>query len=134
MSKSIRVLIVDDNELTRSLLQFILRSDEYNVVGEATNAREGMEMARKFSPDVILLDHNMPNGYGLDIVAPLRQMLPESIILMVTTQSDQKVVNGAMERGANGFVVKPFNTTSVLATMREATKKFVLASPAKLQG
>lgn len=128
---AVRVLIVDDNELTRSLLQLILRGAEYNIVGEAVEAKSGLEMAKKLNPQVILLDQNMPNGNGLDIVAPLRAALPESIILMVTTQSDERAIQLAMARGANGYVVKPFNTASVLETMRQASQKFVLAAPAK---
>jgi len=128
----VRVLIVDDNELTRSLLQLILRGGSYNVVGEATNAQMGLELAKKLKPDVILLDQNMPNGNGLDIIEPLRAGLPNAVILMVTTQNDNRVINGAMERGANGFIVKPFNTASVLETMAKATEKFVLAPAARL--
>ncbi|WP_338845532.1 response regulator [Massilia sp. W12] len=131
-NKPIRVLIVDDNELTRSLLGVIMRSGDYQVVGEATTAKEGLEMARKLHPDVVLLDHNMPNGYGVDIVAPLRTSLPNAVILMVTTQNEKKMIDLALERGANGFVVKPFNTASVLETMRSSTGKFVIAAAARL--
>lgn len=132
MSQAIRIVVVDDNDLTRSLLHVILRGGEYVVVGEATTAKEGLELAKKLRPDVVLLDQNMPNGNGLDIIQPLRAALPDLIILMVTTQSDEKVIRGAMERGANGFVVKPFNTASVLESMRKATQQFVLAAPARV--
>ncbi len=131
--KAVRVLIIDDNELTRSLLQLILRGGSYNVVGEATNAQMGLELARKLHPQVVLLDQNMPNGNGLEIIQPLRASLPQAVILMVTTQNDERVIKGAMERGANGFVVKPFNTSSVLETMSKATEKFILAPAARLK-
>ena len=130
---AIQVLIIDDNELTRSLLQLILRGGSYNVVGEATNAQMGLELAKKLKPQVVLLDQNMPNGNGLEIIQPLRAALPHAVILMVTTQNDERVIRGAMERGANGFVVKPFNTASVLESMAKATEKFVLAPAARLQ-
>ena len=129
----VRVLIIDDNELTRSLLQLILRGNAYKVIGEATHAQMGLEMAIKLKPQVILLDQNMPNGNGLDIIEPLRAKLPHAVILMVTTQNDQKVIRGAMERGASGFVVKPFNTASVLETMAKASEKFILAPAARPQ-
>lgn len=130
--KPIRVLVVDDNDLTRALLSVILRSGEYEVVAEATTAKEGLEMARKLHPDVVLLDHNMPNGYGVDIVEPLRQSLPQSVILMVTTQNEKRVVELAIERGANGFVVKPFNTATVLETMKKSTSEFTYAPAARV--
>lgn len=131
---AVRVLIIDDNELTRSLLQLILRSGEYNVVGEAIDAKTGLEMAKKLHPQVVLLDQNMPNGNGVDILPPLRTALPDAVILMVTTQSDERIIRTAMERGANGFVVKPFNTASVHETMRKASQKFLVVPPARLQG
>lgn len=130
--RAVRVVIVDDNELTRSLLQLILRGGSYNVVGEATNAKMGLDLALKLKPDVVLLDQNMPNGNGIDIIQPIHASLPNTVVLMVTTQSDQRIINGAMERGANGFIVKPFNTASVLETMAKATEKFVLAAPARV--
>jgi two-component system chemotaxis response regulator CheY len=111
----------------------ILRGGSYNVVGEATNAQGGLELAKKLKPQVVLLDQNMPNGNGLEIIQPLRAALPNSVILMVTTQNDERVIRSAMERGANGFVVKPFNTASVLESMAKATEKFVLAPAARLQ-
>lgn len=126
----LRVLIIDDNELTRSLLQLILRSAKYDVVGDAADAQSGLAMAKSLFPDIILLDNNMPGGNGIDIVKPLRMALPKAIILMVTTSSEQEVIDAAIVAGASGFVLKPFNTQSVLNTIAESGRQFVLANPA----
>jgi DNA-binding NarL/FixJ family response regulator len=126
----LRVLIVDDNDLTRSLLQIILRGAKFDVVGEAATAAEGLSTAKSLRPDIVLLDNNMPGGNGIDIVKPLRTALPKSMILMVTTNSEDEVIQSAMRQGANGFVVKPFNTMSVIQTINDARKHFVFADPA----
>lgn len=126
----LRVLIIDDNELTRSLLNVILRGSQYKVIGEAADASSGLTMAKSLRPNIILLDNNMPNGNGIDIVKPLKMALPRAVILMVTTQSEEETIRAAMELGASGFVIKPFNTQSVLGTIAEASKHFVLAAPA----
>lgn len=126
----LRVLIIDDNELTRSLLQLILRGAKYNVVGDAADAQSGLAMAKSLHPDIILLDNNMPGGNGIGIVKPLRMALPKAVILMVTTSSEQEVIDAAMVSGASGFVLKPFNTQSVLNTIATSSRQFVLANPA----
>lgn len=129
-TRPLQVLIIDDNELTRSLLKVILRSSTYQVAGEAADASSGLAMAKSLRPQIILLDNNMPNGNGIDIIKPLKQALPKAVILMVTTQSEDEIIQAAMELGASGFVIKPFNTQSVLGTIANASKHFVLASPA----
>jgi two-component system, chemotaxis family, chemotaxis protein CheY len=129
-AQPLRVVIIDDNELTRSLLRVILRGALYQVVGEAVDAASGLAMGKSLRPDIILLDNNMPNGNGVDIIKPLKQAVPKAVILMVTTQSEEEMIQAAMDRGASGFVVKPFNTQSVLGTIAKASKHFVLAAPA----
>lgn len=131
--RSLKVLVVDDNELTRSLQRLILRGGQYDVVGEAETAQAALEMAKRFHPDIILLDNNMPGGKGIDVVPELRRILPKAVILMVTTQSEQDMIDAAMARGASGFVIKPFNTLSLLNTIADASRHFVLAEAAKPQ-
>lgn len=133
MNKPLHILVIDDNELTRALLRVILRGAEYNVVGEASDARTGLSMAKNLQPDIILLDNNMPNGTGLDILPELKGILPKTVILMVTTNNDEQTIETAMARGASGFVIKPFNTESVLGTMKKVRDKFILASAAGLK-
>lgn len=128
--RPVRVLITDDNLLTRSLLKVILRSAEYDVIGEAGDTTTAMGLARVLRPDVIFLDNSMPGETGLSILKPLKAMLPGVLILMVTTSHDDATVQAAMDGGANGFVVKPFNTESVLGTLKKATEKFVMAAAA----
>ncbi len=127
---SSNVLVIDDNELTRSLLMLILRGGKYNVVGGAENVARGVAMAKSLRPDVVLLDNHMPDGDGVDCIKAIRKELPKAIILMVTANSEKEVVDKAMMMGANGFVIKPFNTQSVLGTIDRASKQFILVDPA----
>lgn len=105
----------------------------YDVVGEAATAKAALEMAKNLHPNIILLDNNMPGGKGIDIVPELRRALPRAVILMVTTQSEQDMIDAAIRRGASGFVIKPFNTQSLLDTIANASRHFVLAEAAKPQ-
>ncbi len=128
--KSIRVLIVDDFDLTRSLLQVILRSDRFDIVGEASDGQAGLDMAIKLRPDIILLDNFMPGKSGMDILPELRAKLPSAEILMVTAADEVDQVKLAMTLGANGYIVKPFNSVTVLETLNKSREKFVHASAA----
>ncbi|HXA48262.1 MAG TPA: response regulator, partial [Burkholderiaceae bacterium] len=66
--KSVNVLIIDDNEMTRALLRTILSAEGYIVVAEASNSKNGLEQALKVKPDVICLDILMPDGSGIDVL------------------------------------------------------------------
>jgi two-component system chemotaxis response regulator CheY len=76
-NKDISVLIVDDNDMTRETLRVILRSEDYNVVGEATDGDTAHEIAERLQPNIILLDVVMPKVSGLEALKSIRMMLPE---------------------------------------------------------
>lgn len=122
VDKKITVLIVDDNASTRMLLRAIVREDErYVLVGEASNGTDAIEMALRLKPQIICLDNVMPKVSGLDVLQAVRPQLPGTVILMVTGSSDRETVQAAIQNGANGYIVKPFNAARVLAAMEQAT-------------
>ncbi|QJQ06844.1 response regulator transcription factor [Undibacterium piscinae] len=129
----IRVVIVDDYDMTRTLLKIILRGEQFDVIGEATDGQSGVEMCLKLKPDIILLDVIMPIMNGIDALEKIRAHLPQTLVMMVTGNDDESVVNEAIKKGASGYIVKPFNTASVIETMNQAREKFILRNPASLQ-
>jgi two-component system chemotaxis response regulator CheY len=130
MSGPLRILIVDDNDLSRALLGVILRGDEFDIVGEAGDADTGLALAIKLAPEVILLDVMMPGTLGLDAIRSFKQLLPKAAVMMVSAQDDDECVQHALREGANGYVIKPFNTQSVLQTIRELRTSFTVGQPA----
>ncbi len=122
------VLIVDDNEMTRTLLRTILVSDGYHIAGESKNSKSGLEDALEKEPDVILLDILLPDGSGVDILKQLTKELPKTIVLMVTGKRDIETVKECLEHGAKGFIIKPFNATTVLKTVKDAIVRAAQAS------
>lgn len=109
-----RVLIIDDNELTRTVLRMIIHGNGYDVVGEASLAETGLERALQLKPDIVCLDIQMPDRDGLEILASLVARLPGTSVLMVSAHNQQGSVHAALARGAQGFIVKPFNSGTVL--------------------
>jgi len=126
---SLRILIIDDSDLSCALLGVILRSDNYTIVGVANDANTGLSLALSEKPDVIFLDIVMPEKSGLEVLVPLRKSLPDAAIVMVSGVEDNDMVTSAIQLGANGYIIKPFNTSSVIGTMRKIKEKFVVAKP-----
>jgi len=116
----VRVLIVDDNEMTRTLLRTILNGDGYKIVGEASNGKNGLDQALKLKPDIVCLDILMPDGSGVDVLKQIVKDLPKTIVLMVTGKRDADTVRECLGSGAKGFIIKPFNAAIVLKVVKDA--------------
>ncbi len=121
--RNVNVLIIDDNDMMREVLRVTLRSDGYNVVGEATDGMAGLEMVAKLKPDVICLDIQMPKINGLNVLKMVKEKLPRTAVLMITGQSERSIVQEALAGGASGFILKPFNTGTILSTMEKVVAK-----------
>lgn len=121
--KKLTVLIVDDNEMTREVLRVTLRADGYNVIGEAADGEAGLELALKLRPNIVCLDVLMPKVSGLDALKQLKEKLPQTIVLMVTGSRDRDTIQTALQNGANGFILKPFTASTVLAAIEKAVPK-----------
>ncbi len=117
------VLLIDDNDVMRSLLRGMLRGEDYEVVGEARNGDQGFEMALRLQPDIICLDIDMPVKNGIEVLPALREKLPAARIFMITGHTERSMVQAAIEGGASGYIVKPFNAAKVLDTLAATAEK-----------
>jgi two-component system response regulator NreC len=103
----IRVLIVDDHAVLRQSLRHLLESSPgVEVVGDAGNGREAVEMAEKLKPDVVLMDSVMPGLNGIEATRQIRKRLPKVRVLMLTGYMEDEQVSNALKAGASGYVVK----------------------------
>ncbi len=125
-NKDISILIVDDSDVTRETLRVILRGEEYNVVGEATDGDAAHEMAIKLKPDIILLDVLMPKVSGLEALKSIKLVMPDILIMMVTATTDSSTISEAVQGGISGFITKPFNAKKVLDAVDAVTEKIRL--------
>lgn len=126
-----RVLIVDDNETMRSVLRMILLEAEYEVIGEASNGVMALEQTFRLEPDIVCLDVVMPEMDGLAVLKQIHDTLPHVIVLMITSNTDRATVQAAIDRGAFGYIIKPFNAARVVDMLRAARSKIAkkLAQP-----
>lgn len=126
-NKDISVLIVDDNDMTRETLRVILRSDDYNVIGEATDGDVALDMVTKLKPNIVLLDVIMPKVSGIEALKSIRLVSSDVSILMVTANKDQETVTEAVKAGISGYIIKPFNAKKVLDTVQQVAAKIRLS-------
>ncbi len=104
---TIRILIADDHGIVRQGLRMYLQFDpDLEVVGEAANGKEALELAVKLRPDIILMDILMPRMDGLEATAAVRQALPDTEVLALTSVLDDALIHKTIRAGAIGYLLK----------------------------
>jgi two-component system chemotaxis response regulator CheY len=116
-------MIVDDNDIMRSLLRGMLRGEDYDVIGEARNGNQAVDMADRLKPDIVCLDVLMPEKTGLEALCEIKAANPDIEVVMITGNADADTVQQAIENGACGFIIKPFNAAKVLDALARATAR-----------
>ena len=107
MTKSIRVLVVDDFKSFRQWVCSKLRKQaRFSLIGEAVDASEALQKARRLDPDLILLDVSLPEASGIAVQRQLHLILPSARTLFLTACDDDEVVQSALSDGAGGYVLK----------------------------
>ncbi len=122
-----RVLIAEDEALIRMDLKEMLEEEGHEVVGEARDGAEAIELARELRPDVVFMDINMP---GVDGIEAARTVGEEHLapVVMVTAFSQAGYVEQASQAGAMAYVVKPFSRADVLPAMQVAVSRYAETS------
>ncbi len=115
-----RIVIVEDNEISRTLLRTLLRNAGYEVIGEARDGLSGLELVDRLQPDLVCLDVIMPKLDGMKVLAKLRRETPDIPVLMITGHADREAVENMIKEGASGIVVKPFNAKKVLEAVERS--------------
>lgn len=107
------LLIVDDAAFMRLNLKNILK-DKYEIVGEAENGIEAVEMYKEENPDYVTMDITMPEMDGLEAIKAIMDIDPEAQIIVCSAMGQQKMVIQAIDAGAKDFIVKPFKDERVI--------------------
>lgn len=116
----IRVLIADDHHVVRRGLLFFLKTQkDIEVIGEAKNGLEAVELAEKLQPDIILMDLVMPEMDGIQATKRIKAKCPKIEILMLTSFSDRDHVVPAMEAGAAGYQLKDIEPDDLVQSIRQ---------------
>ena len=113
------VLIVDDSSFMRRIIRHIVIKNGYDVVGEATNGRVGVEKFKELNPDIVTMDLVMDEMNGIDALKLIMAENPAANVIMVSSMGQDVVVRDAIVTGAKNFLLKPFDEKQVIEAMKK---------------
>jgi DNA-binding NarL/FixJ family response regulator len=126
----IRVLIADDHFVVRDGLTVMLESsDEFEVVGQAEDGREAIQLTEQLQPDVVLLDIQMPKMDGIEATYRIRRQFPKIQVVILSTFDQDEYIYQSLQAGAKGYVLKDSGLDELLAVVRAAARGESLLSP-----
>lgn len=114
------VLVVDDSALIRKMLIKLLNENGYQVVGEATNGEEGVELYKELEPDIVTLDITMPVMDGVTALKKIKEYDPEAMVAMISAAGQKDKLMDALREGAELFFTKPFNAQEVITSLKSS--------------
>jgi len=126
----ITILIADDHDVVRDGLRLILESeDDFEVVGEAANGAEAVQLCSELNPQVVLMDLRMPGMDGLTAIKHIRQQQPDSNIVILTTYNEDALMIDGLRSGARSYLLKDTKRQVLFDTLRAAARGDSLLSP-----
>ena len=109
-----RILIVDDAAFMRMMIKDILTKNGYQVVGEAADGAQAVELYKEHHPDLVTMDITMPEMDGITALKEIKKINPNAKVIMCSAMGQQAMVIDAIQAGAKDFIVKPFQADRVL--------------------
>ena len=121
----LRVVIIDGNSVSRGLLTSVLTTGGHDVVGEANTTPTGLAKMVKLRPQLVCLDISDSQSGGMALLDAVRMELPKALVFVVSSSIDAATIEQSLQRGVHGFIVKPFNSVTVLTAIRNAVLKLL---------
>jgi len=118
-----KIMIADDSDAIRLVLDDILSIGEHEIVSEATDGDEAVDYYKEHNPDILLLDLAMPKKDGLTVVKEIMQIDHNAKIILITASDDQKIINQCLDSGASSYISKPFDFKGVLKAISDLLAK-----------
>ena len=118
-----RILIADDASFMRQMIREIIEPEGHEIVGEATNGIEAVELFHELQPDLVTMDIVMPKRSGIEAVKLILADQPTACVVMCSALGQETLVMEALQAGARDFIVKPFKPDSVVSTLKKVFEK-----------
>jgi DNA-binding NarL/FixJ family response regulator len=132
--KTLKVLLAEDHSLMREAVRLVLDdADGMEVVGEAENGEQALQLAAQALPDVVLLDIRMPGMDGLRCLELLRERHPEMTVAILSSLDEPEQINAALRRGAAGYILKSISPDDLPAALRQMVERSVYYSVTNLE-
>ncbi|MBN1673707.1 MAG: response regulator [Kiritimatiellae bacterium] len=123
MKQPYAVLIADDSQTIRRVVKKYLRDTEFNVVAEAENGSQAVDLYKAHHPDLVVLDIIMPETDGIYALSKILQADPNAVVMMLSSQGKEEVILRALERGAKSYMQKPFDKDLLVAGLRRVVER-----------
>jgi DNA-binding NarL/FixJ family response regulator len=125
-----RILIADDHTIFRQGLKMLLeQEDDMEVVGEAGNGSETLDLAKKIKPEVLLLDIAMPEMDGVQVAQELKKILPEIKVIVLTTHAEDQFIFEFLKLGVSGYVLKDSASQELIYSIRKSKDGMAFIDP-----
>jgi len=129
-----RILLVDDHEVVRLGLKSLLeRHPQFDVIGEASSAREALEQVANNHPDVVVMDIRLPGTSGIEACEEITSRFPETRVLMLTSYAEDEMLFSAIRAGASGYVLKQIGGDELVRALEAVARGEALLDPAVTQ-
>jgi two-component system response regulator DevR len=131
VTRPLRLLVVDDHEVVRQGLVALLdRRQGFEVVAEAGTAAEAVEQARRYEPDLVVMDVRLPDGSGVEACREIRAERPATRVVMLTSYPDEEAVLSAIVAGASGYLLKQVRARDLVSALEAVGRGESLLDPA----
>lgn len=135
MPKRIRVLLVDDHALVRMGFRRLLEDDaEIEVIGEATDGAQAVELAKKLGPDVVVMDYAIPVQNGALATRHIRALLPATRVLMLSMHTEASYIENSRQAGASGYLLKNAMDLELVSAVKAVLENDWVQDPRIQQG
>jgi two-component system, NarL family, response regulator DevR len=129
--RPLRLLVVDDHEVVREgLVALLSRREDFQVVAEAGTVAEALAGARRFEPDLVIMDVRLPDGSGIEACREIRAELPATRVVMLTSYPDEEAVLSAILAGASGYLLKQVRGRDLVSALEAVGRGDSLLDPA----
>jgi two-component system response regulator DevR len=126
-----RLMVVDDHEVVRQgLVAMLDRRPNFQVVAEAGTVAEAIDTARKFKPELVIMDVRLPDGSGIEACRDIRAEMPETRVVMLTSYPDEEAVFSAIVAGASGYLLQQVRARDLVAALEAVGRGESLLDPA----
>lgn len=129
-----RIVVVDDHEVVRlGLRSLIEHHSQFEVVGEAANAKEALERVARLRPDIVLMDIRLPGTSGIEACEEITTQYPETRVVMLTSYAEDEMLFSAIRAGASGYVLKQIGGEDLIKAIEAVGRGEALLDPAVTQ-
>ncbi|BAJ63458.1 putative NarL family two-component system response regulator [Anaerolinea thermophila UNI-1] len=129
-----RILLVDDHEVVRIGLKALLEHHaQFEVIGEASTAKEAIDMVSRYHPDIVLMDIRLPGASGIEACEEITTRFPDTRVVMLTSYAEDEMLFSAIRSGASGYILKQIGGEDLIRALESVGRGEALLDPAVTQ-